>query len=199
MFWAIGEADLDLAVEALDDGADVHATNYRGLLPLDALAISLGCRADVIRLTFSRQAEPRGGSEGRLADILRELDALALMRLALLQAGAVDQSAFRDAVRTGDFGRAGAELEAGASVNAITLNRLPLLVERILHRDEPGVAWLLGAGADRMWHPPVGEVPRPVFLFEALPDLPKKLVPGLVLSPQTAAQVVGFPWDDFAH
>jgi hypothetical protein len=193
LFWAIGEARMEAAAEAIDDGADVRATNASGLLPLDALAISFGCRADAVRLIFVDQGRPKGAGEHLLADKLRDMDELAMIWIMLLNAGAVDQSGFRDAVRSGDFETAAAELAAGASIDAITLNRVPILVERMLHRDAAGVAWLLAAGANPDWEQPAGDAPVPVFISEAHPHLRGRPEEGFVLTPLSAAQLAEFP------
>ncbi len=193
MFWAIGEARMEAAADAIEDGADVRATNASGLLPLDALAISFGCRADAVRLIFGDQGRAQGGSEHQLADKLRDADELALIRHMLLNAGAIDQSAFRDAVRAGDFETAEAEVEAGASIDALTLNRVPILVERMLHRDAAGVAWLLAAGANPNWEQPEGAAPVPVFIAEAHPHLRERVGSDFALTPLSAAQLSEFP------
>ena len=193
LFWAIGEAKMEAAADAIEDGADVSATNASGLLPLDALAISFGCRADAVRLIFGDQGRAQGGSEHQFADMLRDVDELALIRHMLVNAGAIDQSAFRDAVRSGDFETAEVELEARASIDALTLNRVPILVERILHRDAADVEWLLAAGANPNWEQPAGNAPVPVIIAEALPHLRGRVEEGFVLTPLSAAQLAEFP------
>ena len=50
----------------------------------------------------------------------------------------------REPLRSGDFETAEAEIEAGAEIDALTLSRVPILVERMLHRDAACVAWLPG-------------------------------------------------------
>ena len=193
IFWAIGEARMEAAADAIEDGADIGATNASGLLPLDALAISFGCRADAVRLIFGHQGRAQDGSESLIADKLRDIDELAMIRIMLLNAGAFDQSGFRDAVRSGDFETAGAELEAGVSIDALTLNRVPILVERMLHGDAAGVAWLLAAGANPNWEQPEGTAPLPVFIAEALPHLRGRVEEGFVMTPLSAAQLAEFP------
>ena len=116
-----------------------------------------------------------------------------MIRFLLLNEGAVDQSAFRDAVRSADFETAEAELAAGASIDAVTLNRVPLLVERMLHRDAEGAAWLLAVGANPEWQQPTGDAPVPVFITEALPHLRGRATEGFVLTPLSAAQLAEFP------
>lgn len=196
--WAIGCADPDLAAEALEQGADPNEPNAYGLLPLDALTISAGCRANAMQLLFESQGCQGATNEASLADKLQDLCALEMIRLSLLTTGSIDQTPFREAVRENDLQTAGEELGAGARVDALTLNRVPLLVERIQHQDEAGVRFLLEHGADPLWRNPVGgKLSIPVHIAAKNRLLRKRCGHGFTLTPATAAVLV--QWEAGYH
>ena len=191
--WGIAGADMTLVQEALPE-ADPNEPNAFGLLPLDAVTISAGCRADAMRLTFESLGKERPSSEALFADHMKACSALELIRLAILASGAVDQGPFRDAVRSNRLDDAEGLLASGLKIDALTLNRVPLLVERILHKDTNAVIWLLTKGADPQWRPshPLSHS-LPAFFSKARPDLRKRCRKDFVTTPATAALLVDWP------
>ena len=191
--WGIGCADVNLVQHALAD-ADPNEPNLFGLLPLDAATLSAGCRADAMRLTFDSLGDAHPSSESLFAHKMQDFSALELIRLALLASGAIDQGPFRDAVRSGRLDEAEGMLACGVQIDALTLNRIPLLVERILHKDTNAVTWLLINGADPQWRPlhPLSHS-LPASFAQANPDLRKRCSKDFVITPATATLLTDWP------
>lgn len=188
--WASRDGLAVVAADAIATGANPNELDKTGALPLDALAMAARKAAEGMLESFQQSAS-RGGAHGAsYSRILSQLADLHEINFRLLAAGAKPHEAFRQMVRGGNFEAAESELKNGLSVDAVTPNGTTLIIERILHRDGPAVAWLLDHGANPDWdcH---GRLPKA--LVRACPYLRVEDSPLLVLTPFSAACIAGFP------
>lgn len=190
-FWMLAQ-DLAMVRHSLAY-ADPNVANLDGLLPLDAINLALSARGDLLKWHQERQGAVKPDLETKLSDHLHQIATMHQIRQLLLKAGAIDQAPFRDAVRRGDWPNADRLLAEGGMLDARTLNRVPLLIERVLHRDEAAVRWLLAKGADSRWR--FDRYPNviPALLLNAKPELRDRFSSKLVLTPATAAIVADWP------
>jgi len=173
--------------------ADPNVVNLDGLLPLDSVNLALSARGDLLKWHLERQGAVKPDLETKLSDHLRQIATMHEIRQLLLEAGAIDQAPFRDAVRHGDWPTADRLLAEGGMLDARTLNRVPLLIERMLHKDEAAVRWLLAKGADSRWRFDRFPNVMPTMIVKATPELRDRFSSHLVLTPATAAIVADWP------
>jgi len=188
--WAARGGLVVVAAAALAEGANPNEMDGKGKLPLDALTTAAGKAAADLLESHRRLASRGGGDEKELIRTLAELSDLYEIRSLLLAAGAKDHGAFRKMVRDANFEGAQAEFDKGIQIDAVSPNGTTLLIERILHRDKPAVAWLLEHGANPDWNSH-GKLPHS--FRHACPYLRVEDSPLLALTPFSASCMAGFP------
>ena len=188
--WAAREGLVVVAAAAIAEGANPNELDSKGELPLDALAIAASKAAGELLESFRMFATRDGGDEEAFVQTLAALADLHEIRSRLLAAGAKNHGPFRQMVCAGDFEGAQAEFGKGIQIDAVTPNGTTLLIERILHRDEPAVAWLLGHGADPDWD---GNRKLPAQFARTCPHINPQDSHFLVITPFSAACIAGFP------
>ena len=188
--WAAREGLVVVAAASIEEGANPNEKDRLGELPLDALAAAArkaaGAAIESLRLLATRG----GGDEEAFVRSLASLAGLHEIRSCLLAAGAKAHGPFRQMVRDGNFEEAQAEFDEGVQIDTITPNGTTLLIERILHRDEAAVAWLLDHGADPNWD---GRRKLPVHFARTCPHINPQDSHFLVITPFSTACIAGFP------
>ncbi len=191
--WALVDLNPEFLAKAIAAGADIRSGLLEGMLPIDfAAAVTASAAAEVQRFFRDDEREYEWGDDfeggcdagfaGRAVEIRR----------MLREAGAIDPTNFRKALREGDFDYAQSELLAGVPMDALSPKGLSPLIEALLRKDLNAVRWLLRHGANRheaphsrsRHHPPVDP---------GLAGLHLEGNSWKPLSPLTAACIAGFP------